>query len=286
MKIDLTAPKPKSLKAQKAEESPSTVLLWGAPGSGKTRTIAELLMRGEYIFMLHCGIGHTGVRTIKEYLRTRVSSEKTVSSILDERFRHVKVQEALSFAGLAEQGQEWLKKTINNDEFFTRLSVIAVEEFNTLQSKYEQYLVPNPEGIPRQTLTRKSSAVSDSDSYGHYANIKMATEFLVSKTLELPYKHVWTAHENSNIKALSDSGDLGPWIQTRAVIAFVAAFPFSIRTRKQKAIAKKDDEKYFYTFKGSPFMKAQIENCPNEIKADPKELWRMIDGQIQEARNL
>ena len=284
MKINVGAGSQVIYKAKTADESPSAVLLWGATGSGKTRTIAELIRRGETIIMLHFGLGLPGVKTIKSYLRTFYEQTK-MQALIDERFRQVKISSATIFDDLTSKGLDWIENPILKDEpdFFSALTCLVVEEFNGAQGLYERDLVPTKGTIPRQTLTRKADESTGSDgSYGHYANLKMGTEYIVSQMLEIPLKHVWTCHENSNLQAVNKSGDLGPWIQTRAVIGFVGAFAYSIRTKVKRPIGKvaagtpNGGYVYNYGFRESIFSKAQIENCPSEMPADPSKLWDMI----------
>ena len=259
---------------------PPAVLLFGSPGSGKTRTIAELLVRDEVILMLHCGLGLPGESAIREYLRSRLSSEEAAEKLIRERLRLVRIDNIDKLSKLANGKLEWINEVLKNErDFLTSLTTLVVEEFNGAQSTIERYLVPMIDGLPRQTKIRKRDTDAGTEgTYGHYADLKMITEYIVTELLSIPLRQVWTAHESAKLKAVNDAGDLGPWIQTKAVIGLVGAFSFCVRTKIKRGVFK-DPDKYLYGFKDSIFTKAQKEGCPPEMDADPIALWDMIEGK-------
>ena len=267
--------------AEPLGKTPVAVLLFGSPGSGKTRTVAELLMRDEVLLMLHCGLGLPGESAIRNYLRTRLSSEEAVEKQIKERLRIVRVDNIDKLSKLSNNGLAWIEDVLKNEkDFLTSLTTLVVEEFNGAQSTIERYLVPMIEGFPRQTKTRtRDTDAGTEGTYGHYADLKMITEYVTTKLLSIPLRQVWTAHESAKLKAVNDVGDLGPWIQTKAVIGLVGAFSFCIRTKVKRGVFKEPD-KYLYGFKDSIFTKAQKEGCPPEMDADPIELWNLIEGKM------
>ena len=271
--------KSKSPRRPRQRKPNPRFLLFGGTGSGKTRTIAELLRRGEKVMMLHCGLGPPGVKTIREYLTVKHDA-MSADEIIRNQFRQVRITNIETLSDLALRGIGWIEASLKDEpKFFKSLDTLVIEEFNGAQGLYERYIVPMEDGFPRQTMTRVADESKGSDgSYGHYANIKMATEYLVSTILELPLKHIWTTHESQKLKALRDSGDIGPLIQTRAVVGLVGAFPFSIRVRREQPMFDSGGYEYFYSFKDGPFTKAQLESCPDEMKADPEKLWNLIYG--------
>ena len=261
-------------------KTPASVLLFGSPGSGKTRTIAELLMRDEVILMLHCGLGLPGESAIREYLRSRLSSEEAAEKRIREQLRLVRVDNIDKLSKLSNEKLEWIEKVLKNEkDFLTSLTTLVVEEFNGAQSTIERYLVPMIGGFPRQTKIRTRDVEAGTEgTYGHYADLKMITEYVTTELLSIPLRQVWTAHESAKLKAVNDVGDLGPWIQTKAVIGLVGAFSFCVRTKVKRGFLNEPD-KYLYGFKDSIFTKAQKEGCPPEMDADPIKLWDLIEGK-------
>ena len=266
--------------AKPLDKTPASILLFGSPGSGKTRTVAELLMRDEVILMLHCGLGLPGENAIREYLRSRLSTEEAAENCIRERLRIVRIDNIDKLNKLTNKGLEWIETVLKNEKnFLTSLTTMVVEEFNGAQGTIERYLVPMVGGFPRQTKTRTRDADAGTEgTYGHYADLKMITEYATTKLLSIPLRQVWTAHENAKLKAVSDVGDLGPWIQTKAVIGLVGAFSFCIRTKVKRGVLGEPD-KYLYGFRDSIFTKAQKEGCPAEMEADPIKLWNLIEGK-------
>lgn len=275
--IDIS-PKPTKppARARKAEEAPISTLLFGTSNSGKTRTIAELLMRGEYIFMLHCGLGGPGTKTIREYLATRVSGPAKVQSIMDEQFRWFKPRDVEDLQEFSEEGLPWIKGALADDDFCDKLSVLVIEEFNSAQSMYERSLTPTEGRIPRQSMTKKADKdAGSSGAYAHYGDLKMGTEYFIDGIFQIPLKQVWTCHESHNVQAINKAGDLGPWLQTKAVLGLVGAVTYSVRTfHKPVGYGKYT---YLYQFAESPYNKAQIEGCPTEMPAEPAKLWDLLD---------
>ena len=268
--------------AEPLGKTPAAVLLFGSPGSGKTRTIAELLMRDEVLLMLHCGLGLSGESAIREYLRTRLSTEEAAEKLIRERLRLVRIDNINKLSGVTNKKLEWIEAVLRNErDFLTSLTTLVVEEFNGAQGTIERNLVPMIDGFPRQTKTRTKDVEAGTEgTYGHYADLKMITEYVTTELLSIPLRQVWSAHENAKLKAVSDVGDLGPWIQTKAVIGLVGAFSFCVRTKIKRGVLGEPD-KYLYGFKDSIFTKAQKEGCPAEMKADPIKLWDLIEGKNQ-----
>ena len=266
------------IRAKKAEDIKPAVLLFGAPGSGKTRTIAELLNREKYVLMLHFGFGSPGTKTIREYLSAQ---KKDPWKLMNKHFRVIHMNHQDKISELCKYGFDWIKAVLEGDEdFLENLEFLIIEEFNSAQSTYERSLVPEmADGIPRMKEAKD-------DAWGHYGNLKMGTEFLIFKLMQLPLHHVWTAHEDSNPKHVTANDGIAPWIQTNALVGFMGAFPFAVRTcrvkRKFKPAGSTQEEtgnKYYYRLAGETYTKAQIENCPPRISAEPAKLWDMILGE-------
>ena len=277
MALDLSKPNP-TIKNRQHRPKPRSTLLFGAAGSGKSRTVAELMMRDEVLFMFHCGLGAASEETFESYLAARLGSLDDALELIARNLRMFEVNSPAELGAICKDPTNFLRNYIADETFFTRLTTVVVEEFNGAQGLYERELTPvGNSGLPQQTLSRKADKSSGSDgSYGHYANIKMGTEYLTSKFMLLPYKHVWTAHETINA---AGEGELGPMVQTKAINGFVGAFSFSIHLERErdKFAGKEDDPyTYWYNFKNSKYSKARIENCPHRLKADPAELWDLI----------
>ena len=272
------------IRAKKAKDTRLAVLLFGEPGSGKTRTVAELINRERYVLILHCGLGMPGIKTIKAYLQAK---GRNPDEVTDEYLRIIHITNEEQVKEICKYGVKWIHTVLEDDqEFLSKLDLLVIEEFNGAQGIYERSLVPEIGGIPRQTEVR----VHDKDkgaegTYGHYANLKMGTEYIIFKLMGLPFDQVWTAHEDADQKHIEKNSGIAPWVQTRALVGFMGAFPFSIRTCKAKKGFKPagqtqsvEADKYFYRLAGEMYTKAQIENCPPRIGADPAKLWDLILG--------
>ena len=284
----MTKIKPKSvtkIRAKKAKDLKLAVLLFGEPGAGKTRTVAELINRGKYVLILHCGLGTPGTRTIREYLQTKGKDPDEVTS---EYLRIIHINDIQQIEEICKFGFGWIKAILEDEpEFLQKLNFLVVEEFNSAQGIYERSLVPTINGLPRSTEAKEYDKKEGKEgTYGHYANLKMGTEYLIFKLMGIPIDQVWTAHEDNDQKHIEKNSGVAPWIQTRALVGFMGAFPFAIRVckRKQgykpagqeKSVKETAQDRYLYRLSGETYTKAQIENCPPRMSANPVKLWDTI----------
>ena len=260
-------------RAETIKEAKRGVLLFGSPGSGKTRTIAELLLRGEQLFMLHCGLGPPGTDALESYLEHRLGVSEA-QALITAKFRQFRISSPALLSALTKDKLDFIRRVCNDDKWLSGLTCLIVEEFNGAQGMYERELVPHDGGIPKPSRIRKEKG--GDDSYSHYANLKMGTEYIVDQLLSIPYKQVWTAHVSNNA---GSEGEVGPWIQTKALLGFAGAFSFCVHLeRRRDPFIKPPREPftYWYDFKGSKYAKARVEGCPYEMKAEPGALWDLI----------
>lgn len=271
-------------KAEKANAIAPKTLIYGPMGFGKTRTIAHLLLRNHTVFMIHCGIGPTGVLTIRSYLTAILNSEAKADALLDKHFRHVRIVDTDSMVAVAEQGWDAVREAVDDDEFTNRISVIAIEEINTLQARYEYGITPMENGVPRITRTRSKSDEADG-SYGHFGDLKIGTEWIVGRLIALrppdrEIRHVWTCHAGIT-KAQNKAGETGPALQTRAILAIIAAFDYVVLCEMSRSPLKEIDEYSFIFRSTKAITKVRGEGWPAAIKADPDTLWRLIEQDLQ-----
>lgn len=269
-------------KASPGTDEPPTVCLYGNSGTGKTRLIAQLLLRGEVVYMLHFGRGRTGTMTIRSLLYNALGMEKG-KALMESNFRQIRITETAQVVKLCETGWDALKDTVDDPDFLDRVTFLAFEEINTLQSRYEYNLTPKKDGIPRITGTRKKDDDGQSGSFGHFGDLKMGTEWVVEKLLlvhppDRLVGHVWTFHEGI-VKQMDESGITGPAIQTKAVLGIMGAFDFLIQLKLSRAVLGSEDKYTFELRSAKALTKVRGENWPASMEAQPAELWEAIMGE-------
>lgn len=279
-----------SIKASSGAFINDALLLYGAAGTGKTRTIGELFLRDDnYILLFHFGRGAPGIRSIESYLLRRLKNNKDeVTALLEKRLAFAWINTTEALVHLAEAKWEAVKAYLaDKPEFVDKITHLVFEEFNSAQGRYEYNITPKKDGIPRITLTRKSDGESGG-SMGHFGDLKIGTEWIIESLFKIQPPdldrrvfQIWTTHEGIT-KIHTEQGETGPALQGKALTTFLGAFSYIIqcillRTGFGKAVSYD----YIYRLRSNAAIsKIRGEGWPQEIRAIPPLLWDIIEQKI------
>jgi len=286
--IEIKTNVPKARRFSEIDINDVKIMLYGPFGSGKTRTVGELLEAGLTILYFSTDSGGSGLLTVKNYLRSKNKMELAKNLIVMESKYLETYDKVISFL---ERPDKFVDNIYDLD-----IDLVFWDGFSNFQGEHVSRKVnENVQSAAAErdkdlTAAREAGMQFETQDWGQ---VKLATQKASNLFFKMHNKktgQVWhkimtcqPTYASKNVGQNSGQSSIievrKPQISGQAALSVLAAFDLIIYTSYQKSVSGKANYSYILNADNETVSKSRGFDFPDKVEASMSALWAKITDQ-------